>query len=1426
MTFEFSIPLSLTDLLKSGGVNQYVVREVLSKSECAADINVLKLAFRTKGPLAFLEHFDAPYSVLYNFRTVDAELKEETLELLVTGILRLSRDLPSILDSVTLSATERKEYLNTVKMTCYLLTQLTEAFEAEYYKSSLANLAPSGKGKKGKSTSSLFDWEVEREKALQALIQLLQLDIRRLWNMTVVEEEFVSILTCCCYKILENSSIGHVKCRPTRDAVAHLLGIMVKRYNHMLGARLKITQLLQHFEHLAPVFVHAVSLWATEYGMKAIVGEIMREIGQKSPDELAKESSGVKAYAAFLAELSEKIPGIMLPSMSVLLDHVDGESYTMRNTILSMMGEMVVQVLKGDDLEESVKDTRDEFLETLKLHLHDVHSFVRSKVLQIFTRIVQERALPLACFQSVVTLTVERLLDKSANACKNAIQLLMAFLANNPFSWKLSSEDLNGLLQTETANLREMKEKQKPAPPALVIEAWEEWDAMVPELLSTVKTMLQGQSEEEDEETEQKEELDEEETAENVSQDIVKLLKQASYKKAVQRALAALQKFGRVPPFGIEQVDVGSEDVTEENLMSVLALIFKGEPDIKVKIEEPAPEEPNNAEQPEEGTEHASAEIPTCQAQEEEDSKKDELSDLAKKEMLVQYLKDAYAFTVKIEDAITLISEMLYQNSISVVQEAIEFFVMVTEFGMAQAVVGVRKMLPLVWSKEPGVKEAVIDAYRRLYLSPKKDTQKSSALTLVQNLSTVMINASLGTIQCLEEIIYEFVKADEIKPPVIQVLWEQFTGKSPCSVLERRAAVILLGMVARAEPEVVGSNLETLVNVGLGEKVHEDYQLACDVCSTISKISDSEKPKLGNSGAPFRLPKDHLLFTSLRSAITEGYAKHHNYYLPFTDRAIALIYQLAENPDEICTDILRHCYVQFQEEVMQEKNEIEPPAVNSEDKQTLSSADNSNAGKLPTYLLSHLFSLVGSVALQQVVHLENAVSAELRRRRMIREEQEAKKDARNKHRKSKDNNESGLDEEMGLVGASAEDTEAELVRKICETELLNAQNLLSVFVPMVLKVCNNPGKYKDSDLTTIASFTLAKLLMISTDFCESHLRLLFTILEKSPLPTERSNLIIALGDLAIRFPNLIEPWTANLYARLRDSSPSVRLSAGLVLNYLILKDMVKVKGQISEMAVLIIDPDQEVAGLARNFFNMLSKKGNTVYNLVPDIISRLSDPDCGVDEEAFQTILRELLSYITKDKQTESLVEKLCQRFRTARSERQWRDLAYCLSLLPFTDRCIRKMQENFECFGDKLTEEAVYQSFMTVVSKLRRGAKQDVKVMIDEFEQKITICHNKGLDMDELEQTTMSAKKEPKAGGKKDQTANRRHKSLTNGDESDYITPKPRTRRNVRSAKKKAVVVFTSDEEEDESEAEVDEDETPKVTTPILRSSRRTRAR
>lgn len=46
-------------------------------------------------------------------------------------------------------------------------------------------------GKKGKSGEGLLQWDSERDQVLQALVQLLQLDIRCLWSLSLVEEEFI-----------------------------------------------------------------------------------------------------------------------------------------------------------------------------------------------------------------------------------------------------------------------------------------------------------------------------------------------------------------------------------------------------------------------------------------------------------------------------------------------------------------------------------------------------------------------------------------------------------------------------------------------------------------------------------------------------------------------------------------------------------------------------------------------------------------------------------------------------------------------------------------------------------------------------------------------------------------------------------------------------------------------------------------------------------------------------------------------------------------------------------------------------------------------------------------------------------------------------------------------------------------------------------
>lgn len=43
------------------------------------------------------------------------------------------------------------------------------------------------------------------------------------------------------------------------------------------------------------------------------------------PKELARDSSGTRAYAAFLVELAQCVPEVVLPNISVILDLLDGE---------------------------------------------------------------------------------------------------------------------------------------------------------------------------------------------------------------------------------------------------------------------------------------------------------------------------------------------------------------------------------------------------------------------------------------------------------------------------------------------------------------------------------------------------------------------------------------------------------------------------------------------------------------------------------------------------------------------------------------------------------------------------------------------------------------------------------------------------------------------------------------------------------------------------------------------------------------------------------------------------------------------------------------------------------------------------------------------------------------------------------------------
>merc|ERR1719162_2400121 len=156
--------------------------------------------------------------------------------------------------------------------------------------------------------------------------------------------------------------------------------------------------------------------------------------------------------------------------------------------------------------------------------------------------------------------------------------------------------------------------------------------------------------------------------------------------------------------------------------------------------------------------------------------------------------------------------------------------------------------------------------------------------------------------------------------------------------------------------------------------------------------------------------------------------------------------------------------------------------------------------------------------------------------------------------------------------------------------------------------------------------------------------------------TLRQSLLVAVGDLLFRHPNVVEPWTDRLYSALgapNGSTPDaiakatdLRLTAFLVLTHLVLNDMMKPRATFLCRALwLTACPHESTARVARILFQELSKRSNAViYNLAPQIIAELSDQKASSRERESTSTAEERVSwvmqFVEKEKHIEGLIEK------------------------------------------------------------------------------------------------------------------------------------------------------------------------------------------
>ncbi|CAH1432213.1 unnamed protein product [Lactuca virosa] len=696
----------------------------------------------------------------------------------------------------------------------------------------------------------------------------------------------------------------------------------------------------------------------------------------------------------------------------------------------------------------------------------------------------------------------------------------------------------------------------------------------------------------------------------------------------------------------------------------------------------------------------------SCMVQEEEqstqmDSSVPDVGNLEQTRTLIASLEAGLRFSKCISATMPILVQLMASSSASDVENTILLLMRCKQFQIDESEACLRKMLPLVFSQDKSIYEAVENAFITIYIT-KNPTETA------KNLITLAIDSNVGDLAALEFIVGALVSKGDISASMVAALWDYFCFNVSGTSAERsRGALSVLCMAAKSSPEVLSSHLQDIIDIGFGRWAKVEPLLARTACIALQRLTlDDQKNLLTNHGS--------RVFGVLDSLVTGSWLPEHIWYAA-ADRAISTIYAIHPSPETLAADLVLKSY-----------HSVVGVDELQNDTDALTSVQASKLSRF-LYVTSH-------VAMNQLVYIESCV-------RKIQKEK-AKKDklmAEGQHVDKPEQEEDGINAELGV--AASEDALLDILSERAEKEIVygasNEKNLIGHCAPFLSKLCRNFGLLqKYPELQASGMLALSRLMIIDANFCEANLQLLFTVVENAPSETVRSNCTISLGDLAVRFPNLLEPWTENMYSRLHDPSVSVRTNAVLVLSHLILNDMMKVKGHINEMAMRLEDENERISNLAKLFFNELSKKGNNpIYNLLPDILGKLSNQD--LKRESFFNIMQFLIGSIKKDKQMEALVEKLCHRFSGVTDAKQWENISYCLAQLSFTDKGIKKLIDLFKVYEHVLSNETVMDHFRTIINKGKKFAKQELKSCIEEFEGKISKFHE---DKKEQEITARNA--------------------------------------------------------------------------------------
>lgn len=224
----------------------------------------------------------------------------------------------------------------------------------------------------------------------------------------------------------ENCKIGQL-----RGLCVEVLAICGTSLPCRNGLQIIITQDLNYLEHLAEFNADVLATMSTQFNNSSLLDNTLLHIGGLRFTQ--DDAAAAKIICTFVLKLAISDTRDVLRNVSSIADFLDSELYSVRMSMLEVFAILYCHLTLHDERNNQSKAQARSFLAAIEERLRDVNSFVRGKVLHVLAELVQAGALPIAERSRLLPLVVGRVVDKSSNVRRRAIQLLGDFLRKHPF---------------------------------------------------------------------------------------------------------------------------------------------------------------------------------------------------------------------------------------------------------------------------------------------------------------------------------------------------------------------------------------------------------------------------------------------------------------------------------------------------------------------------------------------------------------------------------------------------------------------------------------------------------------------------------------------------------------------------------------------------------------------------------------------------------------------------------------------------------------------------------------------------------------------------------------------------------------------------------------------------------------------------------